>query len=200
MPIIDTTYFVASINIPNADKPDVSEQLEFLIEERETELLTKLLGLEMYVAFTEGLKEPTVEDRWLQLKDGYSYTDSNNIKRKWRGLTYEVGPASKSLIANYVYYWYSRNNATITSGAGEVVDKTDNAARVSPAIKQATAWNEMVDSIYDLIWFLQDHSSVYPEWKQDYNYYGYCSPVGMLTTRGYLVVPVEWQKMNLFNL
>lgn len=167
MPLIDRTYFIGEINLPNTNQTAVQENIDFLISKREPELLIALFGYAMYKAFIAGLLEDPVPQRWVDLRDGVDYTDTDGTLRHWMGLVAVDGEVKESLIANYVYYWFTRKEATQTTGVGEVVTKTENSARVSPMAKQVRVWNEMVDWIAELFNFLQVKKEDYPEWKPD---------------------------------
>jgi hypothetical protein len=79
-----------------------------------------------------------------------------------------TGAAKQSPIANYVYYWYIRNNYSQTSAMGEVKSKTENADRHTPGLKMTKAWNEMSDWVWELRDYLDSKKTDYPEWeKQD---------------------------------
>lgn len=166
MPLIDRTYFIGEINLPNTNQLAVQENLDFLISKREPELLTQLFGYEMFKAFTTGLTEDPVPQRWVDLRDGVDYQDGD-VLRHWMGLVAIDGEPKESLIANYVYYWFTRKEATQTSGVGEVATKTENSVRVSPMAKQVRAWNEMVGWIAELFNYLQVKQDEFPEWKPD---------------------------------
>lgn len=166
MPLIDRTYFIGEINLPNTNQLAVQEILDFLISKREPELLTQLFGYEMFKAFTAGLTEDPVPQRWVDLRDGVDYQDGD-VLRHWMGLVAIDGEPKESLIANYVYYWFTRKEATQTSGVGEVATKTENSVRVSPIAKQVRAWNEMIDWIAELFNYLQVKQDEFPEWKPD---------------------------------
>jgi hypothetical protein len=178
MPLIDRTYFIGEINIPNTNQLAVQENLDFLISKREPEILIQLFGYEMYKAFVAGLQEDPVPHRWIDLRDGADFTYNGEL-RHWMGLIAKSDEPKESLIANYVYYWFMRKEATQTSGVGETVTKTENSVRVSPIAKQVQAWNEMVEWIYDMWNFLQANSAIYSEWKP---------------------VMCQWERNNQFNL
>lgn len=156
MSLIDTSYFVNELNVPNADKPEVSEQLEAFIDKYEKRFLADLLGHGLYTDFTNGLASQPVDDIWTDLKNGTNYTYNQ------RRYNY---PGIKNAIANYVYYWFMRNRATETTGIGEVVNKTDNAVRVSGSVKMSRAWNEMVTDVWKLVSFLDTNAVIYPGWS-----------------------------------
>lgn len=66
----------------------------------------------------------------------------------------------KSMLVDYIYYWYIRNEVTFTATVGEVGSKSENAVRVSSIDKQVSAWNEMVEMTRE---FTLD-ITVYPDW------------------------------------
>lgn len=74
----------------------------------------------------------------------------------------------KSLIANYIYYWYIRDQVTETSGNGEKASDTQNSKSVSSITKQCRAWNSMSDSIKEMSCFLLANQSDYSDY---YSYY-----------------------------
>lgn len=180
MPLIDRTYFIGEINLPNTNQTAVQENIDYLISKREPELLTQLFGYGMYKAFIAGLQEDPVPQRWIDLRDGVDYTDTDGEERHWMGLVAKVDEPKESLIANYVYYWFLRKEATQTSGVGETVTKTENSVRTSPVAKQVRAWNEMVTWIGELFNFLQVKKADYPEWKP--------------------VDSCQWENLNPYNL
>lgn len=162
--LIDITYFnSSSVNIPNTDAPDVRSRLTNLITEREPELLERLLGYALAEAFKTGIAAQTPVQKWIDLRDGKVYT-INGKTVKWKGLN-TVTPKD-SIIANYVWYWWSRNNATNSTGIGETSNKADNATRVSPAPKQSVVWSRIRNWSVDLYVFLENNQTDYPEWER----------------------------------
>lgn len=179
MPLIDRSYFIGEIDIPNTNQVAVQENLDYLISKREPELLMALWGYAMYKAFLAGLLLDPVPQRWIDLRDGVDYTHDGE-QRHWMGLISKTGEPKESLIANYVYYWYTRKKATQTSGVGEVATKTENSVRISPIAKQVHAWNQMVQWIWDMDYFLDEKKADYPELK----------PVNQC----------QWEPLNPYNL
>lgn len=165
MPLIDSTFFITEINIPNRDRAGVLEPLNNMIKKREPEVLTGLMGYSLYTAFIAGLAVmPTPEQRMVELKEGKDYV-VNGVTYRWKGLVIIDGLRKEALSANYVYYWFLRYGATLTTGVGEATTNTENAGRVAPARKQSRAWNEMVEWAKELTAFLQHNTDVYPEYK-----------------------------------
>lgn len=85
MSLINHTFFVGEINIPNTNKPEVVEALSLFINKYEEKFLTELLGYELYKNFMAGLKMSPIEQVWLSLLFGTDYTYNSRIGR-WKGL------------------------------------------------------------------------------------------------------------------
>ncbi|MFZ4798267.1 MAG: hypothetical protein ACOYMA_12295 [Bacteroidia bacterium] len=91
-----------------------------------------------------------------------------------------------SPIMNYVYYFYQRSKATVTTMAGEVKNQIINTAIASVQEKMKNAWNEMVDknlkihqTLYDTetleyaipLSYLND---IYPNIDTEADIFNYC--------------------------
>lgn len=166
--LIDRTYFVGDLNIPNTSTAAIGSLLDWFIEKYEEKFLLDAFGYSLYKAFKAGMQDDPVAQKWTDLIEGVEYTDLSGITRYWRGLissvsgdiTIEISP-----IACYVYYWFMRNNHSQTATMGEVKSKNENAVSHNPALKMVRAWNEMSQAIRDLKHFLDAKQSDYPEWK-----------------------------------
>lgn len=164
MALIDASYFVGELNIPNTSKPGVSERLTHFIAKREEELLRSLLGVELHEAYKAGIAVAEPDQKWKDLRDGKVY-DGYGIMYKWMGL--RVAATKESLIANYVYYWWMRDKTTITTEVGEVdVEADKSTAKSNSKAKQCRAWNEMVKWNRELVKFLDVNRATYPEWDR----------------------------------
>lgn len=261
MSLIDRTYFVGEINIPNTNQAAIGSAVDLFIEQYEDQFLNDVLGYTLYKALKAGLQVVPVAQKWTDLIEGVEYTDLADKTRKWQGLVTQpptvlnaldalnpihivvgrgqlydpaptttsvtipaalvgktflfekrgVGPLiageysvvgntltligdqfaiddvytyksatlaintttgtnKKSLIANYVYYWYMRNNWTNTATTGEGKPQNENMASVSPALKMVRAWNEMTSWVCDLVDYLNAKKDDYTEWT-DQNIY-----------------------------
>lgn len=305
--LIDSTYFIGDINIPNTDTEAVQQALDFFISKYEPDLIQKALGYSFYKAFYNGITvvSPTViEQRWIDLIYGVEYTDSCGNLNKWKGLIetdapvysfgsgliyrrpeliqagtttgftsgvntvtfdgtdgkadwrgWEIIPErigqgtmkknidyswdiitgewtlleaadvfepgeyffvqfqlqqedgtpqtsiqlQRSIIAYYVYYWYTRNNVTQTTGVGEVNTDPAGARPALSIAKQVSAWNTVVDWLYELYNFLNANTVVYPEYdKNTFDSalglnYPYYATLGCSPNYGY------FKKINQFN-
>jgi hypothetical protein len=255
--LIDRTYFIGELNIPNTSKPEIGGLVDWFIEKYEEKFLTEVLGYELYKAFKAGLQSVTVDQKWTDLIEGVEYTNTQSKTAFWRGLvtqppsvlnaldaintisvivggggTYDpvvgqssvtipsslvgkdfiieqrgvgqlradeysivgstltltsgvfgnsdtyfyksatlainttTGTSKQSPIANYVYYWYIRNNHSQTAAMGEVKSQNENAVFHSPALKMTKAWNEMSEWVCELREYLDSKKTDYPEWEK----------------------------------
>lgn len=70
----------------------------------------------------------------------------------------------QSFIANYIYYWYQRHNATFSTGIGEKKVSTSNTTDASAADKMTVAWNEMSQWLLELWNYLDASKTAFPDW------------------------------------
>jgi hypothetical protein len=164
--LIDRTYFVGELNIPNTSQAAIGSLTDHFIAKYEEEWLREVLGYTLHKAFRAGWQAPSPAQKWTDLVDGVEYT-SNAKTKFWRGLVSAVSGESSfdlSPIANYVYYWYIRNNYTQTSTMSEVKATNENAAIANPSLKMVRAWNEMSQWICELVDYLDAKKDDYTEW------------------------------------
>lgn len=161
MSLINSSYFIGERNIPNVDYPDVGSAVGNLLNKYEPEYLKALLGYELFLLFEAGLAEATPAAKWTEIRNGIQFTMLDGRLTKWKGLV--DTETFQSPIADYVYYWWLRNNVSQTAEMGEVRGKAENAVNVSPKFKMCKAWNDMVDKSLVLYEFLLVNNTVYPE-------------------------------------
>ena len=160
MSLIDKTYFVKDINIPDSDYSDLTAY----ITRYEKEILIKILGYELWKLVAAYDATPGVIT---DLVEGKEYT-VNGETVKWNGLK---NSDLVSLIAYYVFYWWARNNATFTGTSSELKSIGENAEAAKLNQRMNNAWSRMEDLIqgtqypYDSIYtFLTENESDYPSW------------------------------------
>lgn len=158
MALIDSTYFFGELSI---SQPTAT--LQMLIDTKEPELLTKLFGYPLYKEYAAGIAAGTPDQKWLDLRDGVEYTSESGVLTKWPGLRFTLGTAKKSLIANYVYWFYLADNITFTTASGQ--KKSDLPVNAGPDAKMVRAWNEMVNWNFQLNDFLLKNIVDYPEYS-----------------------------------
>lgn len=98
-----------------------------------------------------------------------SYANRFYYKLPTLAINQTTGDSKESLIANYVYYWYMRKEATQTTAIGEVATKAENATRTNPGAKMARAYNQMVDWVHEMYCFLETRAADYPYLVRDYD-------------------------------
>lgn len=155
--IINPTYFAGDLTIPQLSQPAVQNTLSWFINEYEPKFLNDLLGYQLYSDYTAGITGATPAAIWTELRDGKEYTNKFGRLDKWKGLSFTLNGVKKSPIANYIYYWYLRNEATTTTGGGEVASNV--AMPASPAGKMTRAWNQMVDWNRELVEFMNGNAN-----------------------------------------
>ncbi len=188
MSLIDASYFVKKLNIPNTDSPEIAEAVTSYINQFEPMFLQRLFGYPLYSAY----KAHSADARFTDILNGKEYTNLNGYLNKWNGLIEVLVPAptppattpvaqKQSIIANFVYYHYRIENVTQFSGIGEMLMFGENANAVSPRRRLATVWNEMSNVVKQFIQFLDANQSIYPEWTYidkvaALEYFGFVNP------------------------
>lgn len=97
-----------------------------------------------------------------------SWTFSGEDKYFYHGANISVGAGDAtpkySFIANYVYYWYMRNNSTSTTDGGEKHSQMENADRSNASLKMSRAWNEANKWIEEMHCYLNSNKTTYDTW------------------------------------
>lgn len=144
--------------------------IDDFIAKYEPDFLQHALGAICYLAFeaayAASIQDPdpvALPQKWADLLNGCNYT-LNGKTYIWKGI--------KPLIRNYIYYWYVRDNETYTTPMGEARGKSQNAERVSYAVKMCRAWNENNENLWRMWWMLRnrlevDGTRMYPEYVAD---------------------------------
>lgn len=120
--------------------------------------------------------EEQADNRWLLLRDGANYSDSNNHKHKWLGIKSVTVPMIYSL-------WLRYGVDNQISGSGNVKPNTENSVVVSPNVRIVDSWNEFVLAVNgcwlrrfpgDLYGYLYNNAAnfddVTPEYSSFLNY------------------------------
>jgi len=154
MAFVTALDFERDILIPQISQQAVLERVNKYISIYEPEYLKTILGYEFYKQFMAGLSVDPPNQKWIDLRDGADFT--NAITNKLEQYTGIAKPA-----ANYIYYYLRRDSASLTTPAGDVVNRTENSAVVSSGRKMVNAWNAMVDYGMNLYKFLYANKDVY---------------------------------------
>lgn len=71
--LIDSTYFTGSLTIPQLGQPAVVDALNIFIQQQEPLFLQAALGYELWEDFVVGLNAPSVDQKWINLRDGVTF-------------------------------------------------------------------------------------------------------------------------------
>ena len=148
MYLIDKTYFLKSISVPNTEEPtsDASTDLDMSIDRYARQFLQMSLGnalftdLDSYII--DGELDVLAPQKWLDLVNGVSYT-KNGIDYVWQGLKYDLGLYKVSILAYYTYVNHYQN--TVNSTLGQVGIDPKNGMIVNPTEHLVSVWNEFVE-------------------------------------------------------
>lgn len=149
--LIDISYFIGEINIAQLGQRSVQVRVGLFITKYEADYLLKILGYEFSKLFNTAREANDLAGRWGKLINGDEYTDADGNVQYWTGFSNE---ALMSPIANYTYFFFARDNASVTTASSEVVNNKKESINIGPAMKQMKAWNGMVDMNYKLYDFL----------------------------------------------
>lgn len=138
--IIDERYFthpstqIAGIEVmsdgkPAGPAPKLISDIRAYIKEREPLFLRKLLGVELAQHINEF---PSVRALLAQPDKG------------------------TSVIAKYIYFYYSRDHITFNTVAGDKLKNTENSTKASPLSRLVRVWNNMVEECWDIVSGIED--------------------------------------------
>jgi hypothetical protein len=185
--IVQPSDFVGEIQIANKTQSDVSADLAYFITKYQAKFLKELLGYSFFAIFDAGMNADPQDARFVTLAA-------------------QLKPAC----ANYIFYWYIRDQVTQTVGIGNVQTKGANSVTTDGGKKLSRSWNEMVKWVYEVIKYITDNSTIYPEytepnwliwrmaqyqfdwWVQDY----YLYPIGFNAYR----IPDIFNSINDLNI
>lgn len=73
MSLIDQSYFTGYLSIPQLGQPAVVAVLDVFIQQQEPLVLQAALGYELWEDFVNGLTQPSIDQKWLNLRDGVTF-------------------------------------------------------------------------------------------------------------------------------
>jgi len=164
MYLIDQTYFIKELNVPNINEMD-SDSLTILtqyIDKYSRQLLQNALGYTLFkdldLNITAGVLNVGAAQRWKDLVNGKEYVKDGNTY-KWKGLLHTEGLFKGSLLANYVFYHWLKDNTTTVTGTGEKSINAQNSETVNSNQRLVTVWNDFAaeyqgsNTHFPSIWF-----------------------------------------------
>lgn len=149
MSIIDETYlkhspvFIDGLDSSNGFDPDITAPkvvaVRRAIEIYEAELLEMILGEEAYAEYVS----TKADEKW------------NTFKEKLANSTTKISP-----IANYVFYYFRKDNAVKTADTSDYVRKYGNdASMVGIEENNVVVWNKMCKLLYKFFIWLEDNET-----------------------------------------
>lgn len=153
--LIDETFFTGNLYIANTQEPNPDNlffsDIKSIIKKSEEEVLSFAFGVKMWLDFKESYQKGKehLPQNYKDILNGKTYTKIINGKESecfWKGLVQE--DEKKSLLANYAYTIYQKENVTQSTAFGQVkVDgKLGNVASATPKI--TSAYNEFIEMLY----------------------------------------------------
>lgn len=147
MSLIDKEYFFGQIDIPNIDEQ--INTFNDLLDQYEKEILTDLLGYDLYKAFAAALSAASNDpdnllSPWRELVKGGEFTfefDGHTITDYWNGL---INTEKISLLAYYSYFNLRFKDLSFVTGVNEAQGISENAVTVTSTRKMVYAWNEFL--------------------------------------------------------
>ena len=219
--IINDSYFIGEIYIPHA-KSDVSDTvtgakdiLDDFIEEYESDCLLKSLGYSLNKLFqaeldsnqTNGLKV-TADAKWDDLLNGKEYS-INGRTVYWKGIRYSNnnGITYKSFLANYVYFYYLKNEQSKFSNQGTIKNTPSNAINVSSSPKATSAWRRFIKHVqngFGMPNFIQNRIGYGIDWYSqgnEINLYSFINDMNNLAPDTYpSFEPIIWDNLTEFGI
>lgn len=156
--LVGVDQFIGDILVVSGTNPETGAGFDlcYFIEKYEPEYLTQMLGYEFYLdVMANILADPNnVPEPYADLVDGADYRDINGVLHQWKGL--------RGYAAEYIYYWYKRNDYTSSSLLGEATPNVDNATMRLSDQKMVKAHNDAMNGIKEAWAYLATVASSFP--------------------------------------
>lgn len=144
---IDNTFFVGDIHIPNLNEPNSNDDFDVYLEKGCYLFLYNLLGAKLFNDLKNNLDsemnlKSDAEQKWKDLFFGCEYDN-----KYFEGLIQEHSTFKESVLAQYVFLYWLKDNKDIFSGIGSVIVNGKNATNVNPSDRFNTVWNNVVSKV-----------------------------------------------------
>jgi hypothetical protein len=137
--LINYTAFEGELLL-DLQQGEAKEFLNNLIAQKQKELLIQLLGMPLYLEFENGLAQPVIEQRWLDLRDGASFT------AEYRGKEYTLQFGGVTQMLKYfIFYYFQREVSQPQTFAGRVQTHFENSTPVSNVPNMVRIYNKAID-------------------------------------------------------
>lgn len=176
--LIDKSYFIGPLALPQLGQVSVVANLNNFIAWFEPEVLQYAMGYDLYKAFIDGLNvgsNETIEQRWLDLRDGCVFITQMSIKKEFRG--FANATTKRSIHAGVIYSAMLKDDAVSLTGVGAASPVSENSVDSNPTLKMTTAWFELWTQV-NILWELfRAHPTVYTEYQFQQINYNYFRPI-----------------------
>ena len=188
MYIIDDTYFVKELVIPNSSEIDVSNTnnpFDFWIDTECRLIMKQALGYNLFKDFDQYVVNGVLTnapDKWNNLVNGVEYIYEGD-KYYWPGLINNEGSVPKSMLAYYVYAKWFRFQQSQMTGMGEMHGNASNSTLSSGAVRESKVWNQFVDwyqgdmTLWEIYW---ESDSIASDFFKDFQNARYSSLIKFL--------------------
>jgi hypothetical protein len=153
MNILTNTDFTGIYAIPDSNESNVIELLNDFITEYEEFYGIYFCGFDLWYNFKNGLDAVTVEQKWIDLRDGKAY-QIDSVYKRFRGL--------KKMLLAFVWYTYVRELQSEITGIGVRSVGSENSQKVTDAQKIIERYNAGVDIFNEGVEFVNNYSELYP--------------------------------------
>jgi len=150
MYIIDQTYFIKELSIPNLNEmdSDTLSSLDVMVDDYVRLLLQNLLGYELFNDLDSNIENGVLKEdaaqKWVDLVNGVEYTKDSKT-HFWNGLIYKRGLHNHSLLAKYVFYYWLKDSVSLLTGTGEKSITASNMIAVNSNQRMLNVWNSFVE-------------------------------------------------------
>lgn len=171
--IIDSTYFIREIKLPNLNQSASLSELNSYIEKYEAEILKDLLGYQLYSDFITAIAEDEPDQKWVDLRDGAEFSfdfGGKTITRKWNGLK---NSDKVSLIAYYVWFFYHRKFMQRITETGIATSQSENSVGVSSVLLASHNWNMFLELYGEVPYWFDPYYSTYEHYTDKPSAYNF---------------------------
>lgn len=178
MYLIDESYFIKDLQVPNKgvslDVQGNDVSLEWYIDKYARQLLQNALGNVLFddlnSDITNGALDAGADQKWKDLVNGKSYTYHGKTY-KWKGLIFTEGAFKGSILAQYTYYHWHKDQLSRMSGMGETKGSAVNSQAVNSTSKSVKSWNDYISMYQGNVSTTRPCSVSYANGIPFYDYY-----------------------------
>lgn len=158
MIFLTESHFTGLLSIPESGTIGLTE---ILVDTFESDVMIDCLGFDLYINFRDGLLETSPEQRWIDLRDGAIYQDSDGVKHQWHGMA--------NLSKYFVWFHATQSTQTQSTPTGEVMADNLNSKPASVDGKLCRAWNRGVKQLIELHRFIYQMNKNQPDTYKNFN-------------------------------